>query len=63
MAESDTRYGWKISNHVSEITKETKLFICESAIDAISLCCLTNAPGVYISMGGVKDIIFRHMPP
>lgn len=58
---SDPLYGWRFFNHVSEIAKDTKLYFCESAIDAISLCCLTNAPGVYISMCGNKDITFAHM--
>lgn len=58
---SDPAFAWRFSNHVSQITKDTKLYFCEAPIDAISLCCLTNAPGVYISMGGNKDITFNHM--
>lgn len=60
---SDPLYGWRFGNYVSasEITRDTKLYFCESPIDAISLYCITNAPGMYISMAGNKDITFEHM--
>ncbi len=37
------------------------MFFCEPAIDAMSLCAITNEPGIYISMAGNKDITFDHM--
>ncbi len=58
---SDPRYAWRFKNRVKEGASDTRLFFCESAIDAISLYCLSDAPGIYLSMSGLKDNIFRHM--
>ena len=58
---SDPVYAWRIFNHTKEVSPDTRLFFCESAIDAISFLCLTNAPGVYLSMCGLKDETFEHM--
>ena len=58
---SDPVFAWRIFNHTKEVSSNTRLFFCESAIDAISLLCLKNSPGVYLSMGGLKDETFNHM--
>lgn len=58
---SNALYGWRFGIYVSEITRDTKLYFCEAPIDAISLYCLTDAPGIYISMSGLKDSTFLHM--
>lgn len=57
---SDQRYGFSFKNNVSEITAYTPIYFCESAVDAISLFCLTNYPGVYVSMSGLKDSLLLH---
>lgn len=57
---SDPRFGWRFSmGNPPEGAK--KLFFCESAIDAMSLFCLTGTPGVYISLAGLKDETMAHM--
>lgn len=58
---SDQRYGFSFKNNVTEITARTPIYFCESAVDAISLFCLTNYPGIYVSMSGVKDSLMKHM--
>ncbi len=60
-AGSDPSCTWYIKNNVQVATPETPMFFCESAIDAISLLCLENRPGVYISMSGLKDVALESM--
>ncbi len=54
-AGSDPSCTWYVKNNVTVVTPETPMYFCESSIDAISLLCLQNRPGVYVSMTGVKD--------
>lgn len=49
---SDIHYAWRFGYNTDKITSGTPLFICESPIDAMSLCCLTKSPGIYISLAG-----------
>lgn len=61
VAGSDQRYGFHFKNLVSEITANTQIYFCESAVDALSLLTLKNYPGVYVSLSGLKDSMFLHM--
>lgn len=58
---SDQRYGFHFKNNVSEVTANTPIYFCESAVDALSLLTLKNYPGVYVSLSGLKDTMFLHM--
>ncbi len=58
---SDPAYAWNFAWGVDEITKDTPLFFCEAPLDAMSLCAITGASGVYISLSGTKDITFLSM--
>ena len=58
---SDPAYAWNFAWGVDEITKDTPLFFCEAPLDAMSLCAITGAPGVYLSLSGTKDITFLSM--
>ncbi len=58
---SDPTCCWFFKNNVDRITPDVKIYFCESEIDAISLCCLTNNRGIYVSMAGVKDISYNSM--
>lgn len=58
---SNPKYAWGFKYCVDEIELDTPIFFCESPIDAMSLCALTEMPGVYVSLGGVKDMTMRSM--
>ena len=58
---SDPDYAWGFRYCIDEINKDTPIFYCESPLDAMSLCALTEIPGVYVSLGGVKDMTMRSM--
>lgn len=58
---SDPSFGWRFANNVTQVTENTPIFFCESPIDAMSLCLLTNYEGIYVSMAGCKDVTFENM--
>lgn len=58
-AYSDANYAWGFRYDIEKIESNTPLFFCESAIDAISLCCIAKDPGVYLSMAGLKDVTLQ----
>ena len=58
---SNPNYAWGFRYCIDEIELDTPIFFCESPLDAMSLCALTEIPGVYVSLGGVKDMTMRSM--
>ncbi|MBR3964759.1 MAG: DUF3991 and TOPRIM domain-containing protein [Clostridia bacterium] len=58
---SNPNYAWGFRYCIDKIELDTPIFFCESPLDAMSLCALTEIPGVYISLGGVKDMTMRSM--
>ncbi len=58
---SDSLYGWSFCADISEITPDTPIYFCESAIDAMSLYALRKLPGAYVSLDGLKDVTLISM--
>lgn len=58
---SDTSYAWRFTYGIDRIDRDTPMYFCESAIDAMSLCALYAYPGVYLSMSGLKDSTLSSM--
>lgn len=56
---SDPLYAWGFVAGQRTVTSSTPIFVCESPIDAISLYCLTEERGAYVSLAGLKDITLR----
>ena len=61
VANSNSLYGWSFCADIAEITPDTPIYFCESAIDAMSLYALRKLPGVYVSMDGLKDVTLISM--
>ena len=53
---SDPLYPWGFIAGVQTVSSSTAIYVCESPIDAISLYCLTEESGAYISLAGLKEI-------
>ncbi len=58
---SNSDYAWCFNWKIDNITPQTHMYVCEAPIDAISLCALSDMPGIYVSLGGVKPKTFEHM--